>query len=235
MKNIWTIASREIKSYFISPVAYVVITLFLLIAGYFFSIILFITQQPSIAPASYNIIITFLLLIPLLCMRLFSEEKKSGTIEVLLTKPVRDGEVVLGKFLAALIMVAILLGLTFFYILLIMSVGQVDWPATATVYLGMFLLGMAFVSLGLFASALTKNQIIAAVLGFVFLLLMWLINAASSYIGSEGGMLDYLALSTHFSDFVKGVIDLRDVVYYLSFSVFFLYLTVKILEMRNWK
>lgn len=235
MKNIWTIAMKDLKGYFISPIAYVVLTLFLIIAGYFFSVILFISKEASIVPSSYNIVVTFLFLIPLICMKLFAEEKKSGTLEVLLTKPVRDTEVVLGKFLAAAFMLIIMLVLTGSYVGILANFGEVEVGPTITVYLGLFLIGLSFVSLGVFASSITKNQIIAAVLGFVFLLLMWLINSAASYIGSGGGILDYIALSTHFEDFGRGVIDLRDVVFYLSFIVFFLFLSVKSIEVRKWR
>ncbi len=235
MKNIWTIAMKDFKGYFISPIAYVILTLFLVIAGYFFSVILFISKEASIVPSSYNIVVTFLFLIPLICMKLFAEEKKSGTLEVLLTKPVRDVEVVLGKFLAAAFMLIIMLVLTGSYVGILAKFGEVEVGPTITVYFGLFLIGLSFVSLSVFASSLTKNQIIAAVLGFVFLLLMWLINSVSSYIGSEGGILDYIALSTHFDDFGRGVIDLRDIVFYLSFSVFFLFLSVKSIEVRKWR
>jgi len=236
MKNIITIAHKELRSYFASPVAYVVFVLFLILSGYFFSAILFVTREASLTGVAYNMIITLLFLIPLITMKLFAEEKKLGTLEILMTKPVKDFEAVLGKFFAALSLFGLMLLSTFVYVLILFKYGNPDVGPIITSYFGVFLCGMAFIALGIFASTLTENQIISAVIGFSFILLLWILNWLASYVGeSMQNLLNYLALSTHLDDFIKGVVDIKNVSYYLSFVVFWLFASIKAIEVRKWK
>ena len=236
MKNILTITSKELRSYFTSPVAYVVFVIFLILSGYFFSAILFVSREASLTGVAYNMIITLLFLAPLITMKLFAEEKKLGTLEILMTKPVKDFEVVLGKFLAAVSLFGIMLLSTLVYVLILFKYGNPDSGPIISSYIGIFLCGISFIALGIFASTLTENQIISAVIGFSSILLLWILNWLSGYVG-EGlqNLLNYLALSAHLDDFVKGVIDLKDVVYYLSFVILLLFASIKSIEIRKWR
>ena len=258
MRNFYLIFKKEFKSYFASPVAYVVITMFLILTGYFFynSLALFstisfqATMNPMLAkqvgllnitesvvrPLFGNISIILLLMVPLLTMRLFSEEKKSGTIELLLTYPVTDMGILLGKFFACMAVFIIMIALTILYPLLIIAFGQPEIGPIITGYIGLFLVGASFVSLGIFASSLTENQIIAATVAFGLLLLFWMISFSASLAGQTlGDILSYISLTAHLEGFAKGVIDTTDIVYYLIFISLFLFLTLRILESKKWR
>ncbi|MFH2105573.1 MAG: ABC transporter permease subunit [Parcubacteria group bacterium] len=236
MNSIFTITFKELRSYFTSPVAYVVFTMFLILSGYFFSVILFISKEASFRGAASNIIITLLFLMPLITMRMFSEERKMGTLELLMTKPVRDIEVMLGKFLAAATLFITMLASTLVYIFILTKYGNPDMGPIWSAYLGILLCGLSFIALGIFASTLTENQIIAAVIGFALVLLLWVMSWISGNLGEiNSELLSYISLSTHLEGFIKGVINLKDVVYYLSFIVFWLFVSVKSIEIRKWK
>lgn len=236
MRNILTITAKELRSYFTSPIAYVIFTMFLVLSGYFFSVILFMSKEASFRGAASNIIITLLFLMPLITMRLLAEEKKLGTLELLMTKPVRDVEVILGKFLAAVTLFVTMLASTLVYVYIINKFGNPDMGPVWSAYLGIFLCGMSFIALGVFASSLSENQIIAAVIGFSLILLLWVLSWISGNLGEvDSELLTYLSLSSHLDSFMKGVIHLKDVVYYLSFIIFWLFVTVKSIEMRKWR
>lgn len=238
MRNILIIAKKEIKSYFSSAVAYVVFAMFLILSGYFFSVILLVTKNASLEGALYNTTITLLFLIPLITMKLFAEERKLGTLEILMTKPVRDFEVVLGKFLGSLFFLLIMFSSTLVYVFILFKYGNPDVGPIWAGYLGLFLLGACFLAVGIFASTLTENQIIAAVLSFAFILLLWIVNWISGNLElSEkiNEFLNYLSLSGHFDDFVKGIVDLKNTIFYLSFIAFWLFVTTKSVGVRKWK
>lgn len=258
MRNFYLIFKKELKSYFASPIAYVVITMFLILTGYFFynSFALFstisfqATVNPMLAkqvgllnitesvvrPLFGNISVILLLMVPLLTMRLFSEEKKSGTIELLLTYPVTDMQVLLGKFLSCMAIFAIMIALTVLYPVLLIVFGQPETGPILTGYIGLFFVGASFVSLGIFASSLTENQIIAATVAFGLLLLFWMISFSASLAGQTfGDILSYISITTHFEGFAKGVVDTEDIVYYLLFITLFLFLTLRILESKKWR
>lgn len=236
MRNTWLIAKRELGSYFTSPIAYAVTAAFLVISGYFFGLILYYSREATLRYLFYNVT-TFLLLIgPALTMRLIAEERKSGTIELLLTSPVRDGEVVVGKFLAALGLWALMLALTLAYPLLLRAFGNPDLGPIATGYLGLLLAGGAVLALGVLASALTSNQIIAALVAFGLSLLLWLTDALQGLVsGPLGSFFQYLSMAAHFEDLPKGVIDTKDVAFFLTIIVAALFLATRILEARRWK
>ena len=253
--RIWPIWKKEMRLYFTSPVAYVVVTIFLVIAGYFFySIFAFFSlasMQSAMNPAMgrdlnvtdsvmrplfSNISVILLLLMPLVTMRLFAEERRSGTIELLLTYPVRDGAVLVGKYLAALALYALMLTLTLLYPAMLAYFARVEWGPLVTGYLGLLLMGSTFLAVGLFASSLTENQIIASVTTFGILLIFWVIGWSADYAGGPWGkLLTHLSILEHYDSFAKGVLDTKDVIYYLNFTILALFLTLRSLETRRWK
>lgn len=257
IRSVGLILSRELKSYFSSLIAYVVIVMFLLITGYFFynllatfSVISFQAQvNPMLAkqyqllninetvvrPLFGNISIIMLLMTPLLTMRLISEEKKSGTIELLLTFPVKDIDVVLGKYLACLVVFLVMILLTATYPILLLVLGEPEIMPMITGYLGLVLLGAAFISLGIFTSSLTENQIVAASMSFGILFFFWLISYSVPFVSPAfGQILSYLSINEHIASLAKGVLDTEDIIYYLCFIVLFLFLTLRSLESKRW-
>jgi ABC-2 type transport system permease protein len=253
--RVWPIFKKEMRLYFTSPTAYVVIAVFLVLAGYFFFAIFDFFTRASLQtamnpqmgrdlnvtdmvlrPLFSNVSVILLLLMPLVTMRLFAEERRSGTIELLLTYPVRDGAVLLGKFLAALVLYVIMLVLTLLYPGLLLSFARPEWGPILTGYIGLLLLGAAFIAAGLFASSLTENQIVAAMTTFGILLIFWVIGWSADTVGGAAGrVLSHLSLTEHFDNFGKGVLDTRDIIYYVTFIAFALFLTLRSLEARRWK
>jgi len=236
MRNIAAIAKRELRVYFGLPWAYVVTAVFLVASGYGFGFreetYMDTTLRGFLGLASFFL----LFLAPALTMRFFAKELESGTIELLLTAPVRDLEVVLGKFLASLGILAVMLALTLYYPLLLLWFGSPDPGPIASGYLGIFLLGAVFLAAGLFASSLTSNQVVAFVLGSGIILALWLLgNAADFAEGVAGSILRYASISSHFPDFGRGLLDTRGMVYYATLVVLFLFLTLRSLEMRRWR
>ena len=253
--KIWAIFKKEMRLYFTSPVAWVVFTIFLLIAGYFFySIFAFFTlasmqsaMNPQMGrdlnvtdsvmrPLFSNISVILLLLMPLVTMRLFAEERRSGTIELLLTYPVRDGAVLAGKYLAALGLYAMMIALTLLYPGIVVYFARLEWGPILTGYLGLLLMGATFIAVGVFASSLTENQIVAAITTFGALLIFWILGWSADYAGGTAGkVLQFLSILEHNDSFSKGVLDTKDVLYYLNFTVLALFLTLRSLEARRWK
>jgi ABC-2 type transport system permease protein len=257
--NVFHIAGRELRSYFVSPIAYVVLTGYMVLSGWFFFNLLMqfnrminmyemfrrqdIVMQMNLnemvmTPLLYNMTIVLLLMIPLITMRLFSEEKKLKTEELLLTSPVSVNAIVLGKYLSSLAFLVIMLGLTGVYPWILFHYGSPmpELGSILTGYLGMFLLGAAFISVGLFASSLTENQIVAAVICFVSLLLFFVIGWPAESVGATAGkVLEYLSLIGHFTDFSKGLVESRHVVYFLTFILFALFLTKRSIESMRWR
>ena len=246
---------KEMRLYFGSPVAYVVFTFFLLISGWFFSqIFLYYSDasmrsfmQPQLGanlnitenvmrPLFTNMSVVLLFFIPMLTMRLFAEEKKSGTIELLLTYPVRDGEVLLGKFLAAMVLFLVLLGLTLLYPGLVASFTRVEWGPILTGYLGLVLAGGSFLAVGVLVSSLTENQIVAGFGTFGVLLGLWIIGwGAESAGGTLRAVLQYLSITEHMDTFSRGLIDTKDLVYYGSAIALALFLTLRSLDSKRWR
>lgn len=234
MRTIWTIARRELHSYFVSPIAYVVVALFLALHSYLFSIILLLSQEASMRYLFGTMTTVLLFVAPVLAMRLLSEEYRSGTVEVLLTAPVRDWELVVGKWLAAVGLWAIMVVLTFIYPYFLSVFGDPDWGPIVSGYIGIFLFGAALLALGTFASATTENQIVAAIVGVVLTVGLWVLRGAGDLM--KGGMariVNYVALADHTVDFSRGVVDTRDVVYFLSLIVVALFLATRAVEMRR--
>jgi ABC-2 type transport system permease protein len=253
MRNILAIAQKELRSYFASPIAYIVLGFWALLYGWFFITILayFVrasmqsgqfgpqaanVNQQLIRPLVQNVTILVLFLLPMVTMRTYSEEKRSGTIELLLTSPITDWQIILGKFIGAMALYGAMLLVTMIHLGLLFYFGRPEWKPVLTAYLGLLLLGGCFVSVGLFISSLTKNQIVAGMVTFAVFLLLWVITWIGSFSGPTVDQLtQYLSIVDHLDDFGKGVLDTTHVIYYLSFITFGLFLTSKSVESERWR
>ena len=234
MRNVLAVAERELRAYFVSPLAYVVIALFLVLSGVLFAAILEASREASMRGLISNISVLFLFIVPAISMRLLAEEQRSGTIELVLTNPVQEWQVVLGKFLASFGLILVILVLTLLYPMWLYIYGNPETGPVLTGYLGVVLQAGAFLAVGLFASSLTQNQIIAAVLAFALLLILWLSDAIGNSLGGTvGRVVSYTSLVAHFNDFPRGVINTRDVIYYLTVVVAGLVLTTLSLQARR--
>ena len=237
MKNVLTVARKEFKGYFESPIAYIFITAFLLLVNFLYLWTFFVVGQADMEPFFGIMPFIFLFLVPSITMRLWAEERKMGTLEVLLTLPVREIDVVLGKFLASFVFLLVMLLLTFNIPLLLSFLGQPDWGMIICGYLGCVLLGASYLAIGLFASSLSENQIVAFIIAIAIctaLLIVgewfFLMLVPDLFVG----VFDYMGLGTHFESMGRGVIDPRDVIYYLSVIGIFLYLNISTVENRTW-
>ena len=254
LRNTWAVASKELRGYFTSPVAWVMMGLFALIFGWFFiSYLTFFVrnsmqsafgQGPQtmninmelIRPLLGNASVLVLFLLPMVTMRTYSEEKRSGTIELLLTSPITDVEIIVGKFLGTVGLYVALLAVTMIYVAILFIYGDPEWKPIVSGYLGLLLLGSCFIALGLFISSTTKNQMVAGAATFVVGLLFWIISWFADSAGPVmSQVLSYLSITEHFDDFGKGIIDSKHLVYYLSFIVFGLFLTLKSVDSERWR
>jgi ABC-2 type transport system permease protein len=254
MTNVLAIAQKELRSYFASPIAYILIGFWALLYGYFYASLLayfvrqsmqtsqFGGQQPvnineqMIRLLFQNVTILVLFLMPGITMRTYSEEKRSGTIELLLTSPVTDWQIILGKFLGAMALYAAMLAVTLVHIGILFIYGDPEWKPIASTYLGLLLFGGCFISVGLLISSLTKNQIVAFTASFGVFLLLWIIDWMGSFAGpTVSAVLTYLSVIGHLEDFTKGVLDTKHLVYYLSFITFGLFLTAKSVDTERWR
>jgi ABC-2 type transport system permease protein len=234
MRQVMNIFKRELKVYFVSPIAYIVISIFLLVTGWFFFTTFFLHNQASLRNFFALLPLSFSFVVPAITMRLFSEELNVGSYETLLTLPVTFRDVVLGKFLAAVAFVAILLVPTLSYPITISFLGQLDWGPVLGGYVGAILLGGSFCAIGLFASSLTRNQIIAFIVGMAICFSLTLVDKMLFFLPqSLLGVLEYLGADFHFENISKGIIDSRDIVYFLSVSFVGLYGTNLVLQEKN--
>ena len=232
MKNTMTIAQRELKVYLTSPMAYIVICIFLALAGLFFSVLSSAAYYETSISGFLNWgSLVLLLMSAVITMRLISEERKLGTLELLLTSPIRDSELILGKFLGSLGMLAIMLGLTILYPILLEIYGDPDPGPIISGYIGMFLLGMTCLSVGIFTSTLSSNQIVSAVVAGGILFGLWYIGVAAGYLPEAlGNVIQYFSLQYYYPDFLSGFIDTRGIVYYISITALFLFLAIRSVE-----
>ena len=252
VRNILAIADKELRSYFASPIAYILIGFFLLPFGAFFYLYLTAFVKQSLQQAQFggamninqsviryvlqNASVIILFIMPMITMRTYSEEKRSGTIELLLTSPVTDVEIILGKFFGALGLYAAMLSVTLIYIGILFVYGNPEWRPVVAAYLGLLLMGGTFVSLGLLISSTTSNQIVAGVVTFVVFLLLWIIGWFADTAGPTiGPITSWLSITEHFDDFSKGIIDTKHVLYYLSLITFGLFLTAKSVDTERWR
>lgn len=236
MKNIFAIAQREAKSYFSSPIAYVLIAAFLLINGFLYVLILNYNKEAELGMLFHDIAITLLLLSPVITMRLIAEERRTGTIELLLTAPVTDIEAVVGKYFGAVFVYLVMLVLTLHFPLFLFAFGNPDKGPIISGYLGLFLMGSCFLAVGVFTSSFARNQIVAAVFGFGVLLLLWLFSASAQiFSGPIGSVIQYISIYEHFNNFTRGIIDTQDIIFYISFILIALFLAVKVIQNKKWK
>ncbi len=253
MRNILTIAQRELNAYFRSPIAYVMMGFFAILFGYFYAVPLYYFVQQSqgmgmnpnqpmnmnqllIGPALMNTTVIMLFFFPLITMRSYSEEKRSGTIELLLTSPIKDIEIIFGKFFGALLLYIAMLALTLIHMVILFYFSDPEWKPIATAYVGLILMAGCFLSLGMFISSLTSNQIVAAMATFSVFLMLWVITWIGTFFGpTTQAVLSYLSLTEHFDDFSKGIIDTKHVIYYLSLMAFGLFLTAKSVDSERWR
>ncbi len=255
MQNILAIWQREMKAYFVSPIAYVVLTVFLFLSGFFFYGILTAVVQntmmqaqmgqgaqpidvPGIVSRSFfgTMSVVLLFMIPMLTMGLFAEEKKRGTIELLLTTPVGNFQAMMGKYLASLSFLLVMFLSSGITISALFIYGQPEWKPILGSYLGLILYGAALLAVGLFISTLTENQIVAVVITFGVILVLWLIESMA--VGAQGAardVLSYLSVIGHLDDFIKGVIDTSHIIFYVTFAFVGLFLTYRSLESMRWK
>ena len=254
MNNVLAIAHKEIKAYFASPIAYTVIGFFALLFGYFFyALLVFFDRQSMqmagfggpqsvnvneqlIRPVFLNASVIILFILPMITMRTYSEEKRSGTIELLLTSPLTDFHIIMGKFLGAMTLYAAMLAVTLIHIGALFLFGDPEWWPVVTGYLGLLLMGGCFISIGLLISSLTKNQIVAGTVTFAVFLMLWVINWIASFTGpTTQAVLNYLSITDHLDDFTRGILDTRHLVYYLSFITFGLFLTAQSVDTERWR
>jgi len=257
MKTIWSIYIRDLKSTSHSFIAYILVAFFVAIVSYFFVSLTtsfsIMSQQWKTTPGVqdvtfnltdivlsnlyFNVAVLVILFVPLLTMRSFSEEKKQGTLELLLTLPIKDYQLVLGKYLSVLtIFILMILPLLMFPLLIQFVGGFFEWPTVITGFIGLVLLGTAFSAIGVFISSLTSNQVVSAVITSGILLMLWVIGWVENYSQSSlAEMTFHLSALSHFKSLAKGVLDVKDVGYYFLVTVFFLYLTIFKLEARTLK
>jgi len=255
MKGFIAIFRKEVYTFLASPIFYVCAFIFLALLGYFFYSSVayyailsmqaaqnpYLAQQLNlsevvISPIFGNMTIIMLILIPLFTMRLFSEEKKSGTAELLFTYPIRDGAVVLGKYFSSLFMFFLMLIGTLPFMVLLSYIGAPDWGVILTAYLAVMLLAGSFAALGTFISVMTENQIVSAVVTFGILLLLWVVSWAQAFTaGWMKDVLGYLAIMSHFDNLAKGLIDSRDIIFFVLFILFFLFGTFRYLDSKKWR
>ena len=254
MRNIWTIFRKEMGSYFVSPIAYILLVMFGVIFGFFFwnalgyfviegiemqmrgeNIPMNVNEQ-IIRPLLQNVGVVALFFVPLITMRLFAEEKRSGTIELLATSPIRDIEVILGKWLASVVLYACLLLCTAVDFGFLFLYGNPDWKPLAVGYLGLLLQAGLLLAIGTFISTTTKNQIIAGAVTFAICLLLWVLEWVSGYESSTWAtVLAYLSVITHFDSFARGVIDSKDLIFYLTGIFLGLFATARSMESLRWR
>ena len=239
MRNVPTMAQRELGAYFLSPIAYAVIAMFLFSSGLAFGLGTFTPGGEASLRSLFDfwIVLILVFVLPMLTMRLVSDELRQGTIETLMTAPITEIEVVLGKFCGAFVFYLILLAALLLYPLLLQMYGSVDSKLLFCNYLGLLLVGALYISVGLFFSSCTKHQVIAVLLSFALLALMTFASHALAQLveGWPRVFLQQLSIRSHFYDFVRGMLDLNHVVFFLTTTAFFLFVTVKRLEMRRWQ
>lgn len=234
-RKVMTVAGKELRAYFVSPMAYVILGFYLGVCGLIFALTVTAPQaQADMTGMFHTIIFVTLMMAPVLTMGLLSQEQASGSVEMLMTNPVRDVEVALGKYLAAVTLFLIVLAATLEFPLVLAKFGDPDWGAILSGYVGVLLAGMAFIAIGLFASALTANQIASAILATLMLLFFWLIGWLGYSVGQGvGDVVRYLSIYENFQDFAKGIIDTRPLIFFASLTFFALMLTVRTLENRR--
>ena len=228
------IMKRELKSYFTSPVAYIVTCAFLIVSGFMLFSFFFLANRAELREFFVNLPWLYAIFIPALTMRLFSEERGRGTLETLMTLPVSSSDVVLGKFLASFISAVIMLVPTFIYAITACVFGDVDFGPLFCGYLGAIFLAASFSAVGIFASSITKNQIVSFFVAFGICILLAMIDKFLIFLpAGVVGFLQFISAGSHFTSISRGIIDSRDLLYFISITILFIAITVKVLENRR--
>lgn len=236
LSNTLTVCKREFQSFFNSPIAYIVITVFLLFCGWLFFQQFFLMGQASMRPFFGLIPVLFIFFAPAITMRLIAEERKTKTISLLMTLPIGHTEIILGKFLAAEALLGVALLLTLPYALTVASVGMLDWGPVWGGYLGALLMGAAYLAVGMFCTSLTSNQIVAFILGLAICFVFFIVDKILAFLpGGLSTVFEYLSVDYHFRNIARGVIDLRDLVFYLSFVAAFLIYSIHAIQREDWR
>lgn len=254
MKNVWILCRKELHSYFASPIAYILLITFGVIFGFFFwnalGAFVFESIQSQMSGQSFpmnlnewiirpllgNVSVIGLFLIPIITMRLFAEEKRTGTIELLATSPVRDIEIILGKWLAAVVLYACLLLFTAIDFAFLFKYGNPDWKPLLVGYLGLLLLAGALLAIGTFISSLTRNQIIAGAVTFAVCLMFYVFGWVSGYENALWArVLSYMSVATHMESFEKGLLDLKDAIFFVTLIFLGLFFTARSMESLRWR
>lgn len=230
------VLKKEMSQSFASPMAWIVIAGYLMVSGYFFSAGLAMTGEATLRPLFEQMALLLLLFAPLLTMKIISDERRAGSIDMLLSYPLSEAELIAGKFLAVLTLFMLMLLLTLQYPIILVLLASVDIGAMLTGYLGLFLLGITLISAGIFCSSITENSIVAAITHFAFIVLLWTVGFAGNFVASPfSDILKYASLGNHFNDFSRGIIDIRHIIYYITLSVFFLLISVKSIQNMRWR
>ncbi len=236
MKKSWTVCARELSSYFNSPVAYIVIVVYLLICGWFFAANLFFDQQATLRGFFGMAPLMFVFFAPAISMGLLAEEQRRGTVEILLTYPVTTAAVLAGKYTAALVLMSLAVFLTFPYVVTITALGHPDVGALFTGYCGLLLMGGVYLAVGLWASTMVKNQLSAFILGFLVSFSLFMFDKFQAWIPQPlNRVIGFLSVDNHFKAMSRGVVDTRDVIYYLSLILFFLAWSLYLVQRRKWR
>lgn len=234
MQNIWSIFKRELRAYFDSPIAYVVIIVFLLFTGWFFTTNFFLVGQADMRVVLQIIPLAFLFFTPAMTMRLISEERKTGTIELLVTMPIPDSTIIIGKYLASVALLAAMVLPTLIYAITVASLGDMDFGSTIAGYLGLMLMGSAFLAIGTLGSSMTENQVVAFIVSWVIMFAFYMMDKVLFYLPAfVVSFIEYLAIEYHFQNLSRGVIDSRDILYYLSLIALALFLATRMLAARR--
>lgn len=236
MRSILTIWKKEMRVYFVSPIAYVFLAAFLFLAGLFFYLGVTLTGEASLRVLSGNLAIVQLFILPMLTMRHFAEERRQGTLEMLMTAPLPAGSLVVGKWLASLTLCVMMLAGTFIFPVILAYYGDPDWGVIFTSYLGLAAVAAAFCAAGLFASSLTDDQMAAGIFGILMLLPFWLIGRAEALVPEEWAeRVRPLSVLAHLDSFDRGILDSADIYYFVAFTTLFLFMTYRSLESRRWR
>ena len=236
MRTVLTILKKELKVYFVSPLAYVFLGVFLFLSGIFFYLGIVLTGEASLRVMLGNLAISLIFVLPMLTMRHFAEEQRAGTFELLMTSPISLASLIVGKWLASLVMCTLMLGGTLLFPLVLEYYGDPDWAVIGTSYLGLLLVCAGLCAGGLFASSLTNDQVAAGMGGIVLLLPFWLVGNVTGFVSEDlQPILEKLAMLTHLRSFTKGIIDTADIAYFVAFTFVFLFLTYRTLESRRWR
>ena len=225
---------REFRHYFVTPIAYIVIAIFLVLTGWFFFSTFFLYSQAELRNFYSLLPLIFSFIVPMITMRLFSEEYNVGSYEILVTMPVTDPDIILGKFFAALAFIAVMLLPTVSYAISVSFLGELDWGPVVGGYVGALLLGAAFCAIGLFASALTKNQIIAFIIGMIICFSLTMIDKILFFLPeSMLGFFQFIGADYHFENVARGILDTRDILYFVSVVFVALYGTFLVLQEKK--